>query len=259
MNEKIKVLVVTHKKFDLSLPTCYIPIIVGANQEEIDFPKFYSDSIGENISEKNKHYCELTAYYWAWKNLNSEIIGIVHYRRFLLNSKKGDWLSEYEIDRILKKQKAILPKKRNYFIETTWNHYKNNHNINDLVKVKQIIKNKYPDYLEYFETVMKSKKGHRFNILVMNKTEFDLYCEWLFSILFELDEKIDVSNYDSYQTRVFGFLSERLLDVWIEKNNIDYKEKPVKFIGNEEWVRKISKFLKNKYKRKKQVDHTVNV
>lgn len=248
MSEKINILVVTHKKFKLNLPDCYIPIVVGKPKEEVSFPKFYSDRSGESISEKNIHYCELTAYYWAWKNLNSEIIGIVHYRRLLLNKKNKKWLSEKEIRENLERKKAILPKKRNYFIETTWTHYENNHNINDLIEVKKIIRKKYPEYLRDFEIVMNRTNGHRFNILIMNKKEFDLYCDWLFSILFELEKKIDISKYDSYQTRVFGFLSERLLDVWIQKNDISYTEKRVKFVGNEEWGKKISRFLKNKIK-----------
>ena len=41
------------------------------------------DNTGENISEKNSMYCELTAQYWAWKNLNADYYGFFHYRRYL--------------------------------------------------------------------------------------------------------------------------------------------------------------------------------
>jgi hypothetical protein len=109
-----------------------------------------------------------------------------------------------------------LPAKRNYFIETTYSQYAHAHHAIDLDATRSIISGKYPGFLAAFDKTMKSTKGHRFNMAVMKRPLFDDYCAWLFDILFELERRLDISSYSPYDARVFGFVAERLLDVYIE-------------------------------------------
>ena len=85
-------------------------------------------------------------------------------------------------------------------------------------------------------------------MFVMKKQLFDEYCSWLFSILFELEKRIDISGYNQYEARVFGFISERLFNVWLEKQQLKVKEVPVVNLEKVNWVIKIYKFLKRKFR-----------
>ena len=81
----------------------------------------------------------------------------------------------------------------------------------------------------------------------MKKVLFDQYCSWLFPIEFELEKRIEVSNYDSYNARVFGFLSERLFNVWLEKQKLKVVEVKVLNLEPINWRKKITDFLKRKF------------
>ena len=85
----------------------------------------------------------------------------------------------------------------------------------------------------------------------MKKEVFDKYCAWLFDILFKLKEKVDVTKYDSFHARFFGRVSELLLDVWINTNNIKYKEVKVCYIEKTNFFKKCIGFLKAKFKKEK--------
>jgi hypothetical protein len=250
---KVKILVATHKKYEFPKDPIYIPIQVG---KSINTDLGYiGDNTGDNISEKNPNFCELTALYWAWKNLDVEYIGLVHYRRYFgkktvwgsIDKKKEDILNSNQLKRLLFKYDAILPKKRRYWIETNFSHYAHAHHKEDLIKAKEIILNKYPDYIPSFDIVMNRTYSHRFNMLIMKKDILDQYCQWLFDILFELENIIDISNYSKTQARVFGYISERLLDVWLEVNKVNYKELPVLFIEKQNWVKKGFAFIQRKF------------
>ena len=90
-----------------------------------------------------------------------------------------------------------------------------------------------------------------FNMFVMRKHIADDYCEWLFDILGELEKRVDVSELNAFDARLFGRVSERLTDVWIEKNNVAYTEIPHIHTEPINWVKKITGFLCAKFFGKK--------
>lgn len=248
----MKILVVTHKNEYLK-NEIHWPILVGGARIW-DMPGF-RDNSGENIAEKNRFYSELTAQYWIWKNLQTDYLGLCHYRRYFTKNiltkilapytKKTDTylLSNDDVLSIMQKYEIILPYKRNYFIETVESHYANAHNHSDLEKVREIIMTFYPEYKEAFEKVMKKRSLHLYNMFIMKEDLFREYSDWLFGILFRVEDAIDFQSYDTYQERVFGFLGERLLNVWVLKNSLQVKKLPVANTFRIFWPGKIYNFL----------------
>lgn len=246
----IKILVATHKPYWMPSDSVYMPIHVG-REGKTDIG-FTGDNTGDNISTKNPYFCELTGLYWAWKNLNCEYIGLCHYRRYFSTGKgekKERIMSRFDYERLLSMYDVVVPAKRNYYIETVRSQYEHAHNKRDLDEVQQIVHEKYPMYDRAFETVMKRKRLHILNMFAMKKELFNQYCEWLFDILFTLEKRIDISDYTPYEARVFGFLSERLFNVWLEYHStLAVKEVPVVFLEKQNWGKKIANFLLRKVK-----------
>ena len=249
----ILILVITHKNYEFPSDNIFQPIFVGENKPGSS--GYLSDDLGENIAQKNESFCELTGLYWAWKNHlfdSAKYIGLVHYRRYFkgktLTLKGKKIASENELLPLLKEYDCILPKKRNYFIETIYSHYKNAHHIKDLELIKRIITKIHPSYLPTFEQVMNGKKIHLYNMFIMKKEHIYSYCEWLFPILFILEKQIDISNYDNYQKRIFGFLAERLFNVWILHNKLKIKESKVITLEYENLLKKAFGLIKRKFK-----------
>lgn len=247
----IKILVATHKKYWMPEDEVYLPIHVGKEGKQ-DLG-YIGDNTGNNISIKNPNYCELTAIYWAWKNLEADYIGLVHYRRYFTKhnlrnceKKKQDILTKNDFENILKDVDIIVPDKRKYYIETIRSHYNHSYYEKDLNETECIIKEIYPEFSRAFNKVMNRTWAHMFNMFVMRKDYFDEYCEWLFTILFELEKRIDISSYTVMEARVFGFISELLLDVWLETKQVKFKEVNISFMEKQNWLKKGTLFLKRK-------------
>ncbi len=250
----IKIIVAAHKPYPMPQDEIYLPLHAGCEGKE-KFG-FQGDNTGENISLKNPYYCELTGLYWAWKNLDADYIGLAHYRRhFSVKRVKGDkWksvLSGNELKTLLSDCDVILPKARNYYIETIYSHYAHTHDGSHLDKTREIIAEKYPDYIPYFDKAMNSRKAHMFNMFIMKKELADSYCQWLFDILSELENRIDVSEMSAFDARLFGRVSERLLDVWLSKNQIKYREIYHIHMEPVNWAKKIKGFIMAKFFEKK--------
>jgi hypothetical protein len=246
----IKIIVATHKSYWMPSDQMYLPIHVGAEGKQSI--GFIGDNTGDNISSKNPNYCELTGLYWAWKNLRADYIGLVHYRRHFTakaakGSKQEKVITQSQIEDVLDKTDVILPKPRNYFIETNYSQYVHAHHAEDLDTTRAILEERYPQYLTAYDNSMKKTVGHRFNMFIMKKVKFDSYCKWLFDVLFELERRLDISQYSQNDARVFGFVSERLLDVWLETNNVSYEELPYVFMEQQDWFVKGMNFLKRKF------------
>jgi hypothetical protein len=245
----IKIIIATHKSYWMPEDPLYLPVHVGAAGK--DSLGYVRDDTGDNISSKNVNYCELTGLYWAWKNLEADYVGLAHYRRHFsakrhLKASREYVITEKQLRQVLSGTDVVLPVKRNYFIETNYSQYVHAHHKEDLDVTRQILNEKYPRFVRAYDESMKRTWGHRFNMFVMKREYFDAYCEWLFDILFELERRLDISSYSPYDARVFGFVSERLLDVWIETKDISYKELPCMFMENQNWLVKGGNFLLRK-------------
>jgi len=256
---KINIIVATHKKYQMPKDSIYIPIQVGA-EEKKKIEEYVQDNTGDNISSKNPYFCELTGLYWAWKNLDAEYIGLVHYRRYFTVAKKVPKkeqekfkiiVNQQELEEKLQNVNVILPKKRKYYIENLYSHYAHTMYVEPLDETRKIIEEKYPEYIEEFDKLHKRTSAHMFNMFIMKKEILNEYCTWLFDILFELEKRTDASQYDSFHARFYGRISELLLDVWINKNQIKYEEIKVIDMQRVNWIKKGTSFLMAKFTGKK--------
>ncbi|WP_034465542.1 DUF4422 domain-containing protein [Butyrivibrio proteoclasticus] len=185
---------------------------------------FYDNS-GDNISDKNRQFCELTAMYWIWKNAGDGYIGLEHYRRrFILpenwqramatgiNNGKGDNNTcQYNV---------ILPVPL-YVAPSIEGNYLSRHLHEPWEAMLDALDRLYgckDDAKKYFaETGCYSPC----NMLIADRKTFDELCSWLFPILFEVQDKCGQYE-DSYQNRYPGFLSERLITYFFYRNREKY-------------------------------------
>lgn len=250
----VKVLVVYHKESELVKSDILTPIHVGRdinpNNNWLN-TNMIGDNTGENISFKNSTYCELTALYWAWKNLDADYIGLCHYRRFL--SFKGKLTNTYEltnqvlekiglndktISRMCNKYDIILPPVYNTHpaglpeqIMTNYDFYCNEHIKKDMDAMISVINTYYPEYSQDAEKYLKAKKSFFYNMFIMKRELYNDYMEFLFGVLGKLEGIIDISD-DKYQARVFGFLAERLQNIFVEHLSRVRPELKVNYVQN---------------------------
>lgn len=247
----------------------YLPLHVGAEGKTAEDGSpldlgWTKDNSGENISSLNAGYCELTGLYWGWKNLEADYIGLVHYRRHFCLRRRNrdpfrDILTGAQLLPMLGRYWVFVPKKRHYFIETLYSHYAHTHYVEHLDVTREIISEKYPEYLPSFDRIMRRRYGYMFNMMIMRRDLADQYCTWLFDILFALSDKMgDSRQLSFYQGRYFGRVSEIILNVWLDhqvtsgripKDRI--RELSTVYTEKIMWYKKAASFLRAKYLGKK--------
>lgn len=239
--------IATHKKTEIPKLDNYIILRVGADGK--DSFGYCADNTGENISLKNPNYCELTGLYWIWKNAKDDYKGLVHYRRYFgksnLSNNIKDIYTYDELKEMLNSADIILP-----YIEYFLQNARDELLISCCTakifnQLEHTVKEKYPDYSSAFDEYFQQNCTTLFNMMFCKSEIFDDYCSWLFDILFELEKKVDISTLNEYQQRLYGFLSERLLNVWIKKNK--YKVKNVGVVNIEMPLSERIKLCRRRY------------
>ena len=232
MENKIEIFVLTHKCFELPQNDIYIPLLNGASLHEVDFGYLRDDS-GDNISDLNNYYAEMTGEYWAWKNSDADIIGFCHYRRYFAKNISLKILEREDIEEMLNDHDIIMPNKAHMGmtniddIKRTREYLDYGPYIEEYCKLRDILERDYPEYLRHYDEMLHEKECHWFNMFICKKELADDYFEWVFEILSKLEKEIDFSKYPENQRRILGFLSERLINVYVKKNNLKVKEKPI--------------------------------
>lgn len=241
----MKVYVVTHKPFDGRLPEHYEYIQVNA-AKSTHFCAL-TDDTGDNISEKNPYYCELTAAYWIWKNDHeNDIVGLAHYRRFLttapLSSSPKHYLNEKKVTKLLKKYDFISTRLF-HFDCTVKEQVAENVHEHDFDLLRETVIEICPEYLQTYDNVMNGKETYFYNMFFCKKELWDQYHTWLFSLLFALEPKVDMTGYSVQEQRLYGFLSERLFTVYVLHHHLKVKRYFEHTVGVSKW-KKITEKLK---------------
>lgn len=241
---KIKILIATQETKTLVNNEFYMPIYVGKALSNKNI-NIQGDDTGDNISSKNPYYCELTATYWAWKNLNNvDYIGLCHYRRFFDFSFKPHIMKEQRevtADCIMNSNKlipniphdcdVILPVSRP-FTQNIISIHIMNLNLIDILLLEKTILHLFPDYENSLKHVFYHEQYvPQRNMFVMKKSIFDEYCYFLFTVLFEVEKHIKYSPYKYYQ-RVLGFMGELLLPLFCYHKQLKIYNRQILFLTN---------------------------
>ncbi len=233
----VGIYVVMHKPVDIPRIRSYKQLYVGAYNKEKTASVDCYDCTGDNISYKNKNYCELTGLYWMWKNADESIQGLCHYRRYFtmsrISSNPKRFLTEEKIIKTMQRYDVILPVRR-YYKERVIDAIKTAPNMKDIEEMRRAIQCICPEYLEAYESFLIGNQCYLYNMIITKKPILDQYCEWLFKLLEFIEGEYQVDNEDPYRSRLFGFLSERLIYVWISKNIASNKIKEFRVIKTDE-------------------------
>ena len=211
---RIKILVACHKADpNIRQDDIYMPIQVGkALHPELDLG-FQCDNTGDNISEKNGSYCELTALYWAWKNLKDvDYIGLCHYRRYfkMTNAELSEAMNSRDI--LLAKPLTLSTSVYNELVYWTC--------LEDATVFIDSILSLFPEYKEdVISYYFMENKFSQCNMMLMSKEKFYEYCNFIFPIIQLTESRIKISGY-TRQRRVFGYLAETALGLWLTHNKL---------------------------------------
>lgn len=238
----IKILIACHKAAEHPTSEILLPIQVGAGVAKTRFAGMLQDDAGENISAKNPMYCELTAQYWAWKNMDADYYGFCHYRRHFSFAEErfpeDEWgniivrsLDKNAVAKYALSDAAIARAVEGYDVITTTRkdlrrmgspsrsvtaqyHKAARLHAKDLDCVRAIIDEKYPAMSGAAKRHCDGHITSFCNMYILKKQIFFDYCEWMFDVLAAFEKRTDMSFYSTEALRTPGHLSERLFGIY---------------------------------------------
>lgn len=301
--KNIKILLVTHKPCDIPKHEYIIPIHAGRDvamenskdgkitNKDLNWllKNTIGDNTGDNISNLNRYFNEMSAVYWCWKNYdkigNPDYIGLMHYRRHFIFSEKNyskstlldksyiysynfidekymKLLDERYVGSLIDKYDIICPHKYNANNLNDGHYYRNckerfvelsKTSTKWYEKMDNIVRTSYPEFSDELDYLDKKPNHYLFNMFVMKKELFNKYCSFVFDVLFKLYDEFKNTNTDVWQYRAIAFLSEFLTSIYISyyrtRNSNMVKELDVTYIENINKKNKLNILKNNLYRR----------
>jgi len=242
----------------------YLPVGLGNNSFNKEWLR---DNTEKNISIKNENYGEYTFHYWIWKNnlqsvKNSQWVGFCQYRKFWIEKKiENDNLtfdelnklvlkkipekySEYEsiigepfyvnqfrfskfIKRNLKKMilsPSLFFNKKKRTLKFHFDMWHGDGNLNKAIKL--LDKNDRSDFDDFMNANI-SFNPH--NMFICKSEILHRYYESIFPWLERCESEFGFDNLKGFGLkRIYGFLAERYLSYWFQKNT-KYLTLPIYF------------------------------
>ena len=241
----LKIYVASHVNIPMpNLPYC-ASLQTGSAQKE-HWDGFLRDDVGDNISEKNRFFGELTGLYWVWKNTTEEKVGWCHYRRFfspmlfraeqmkgvavnlpiaqrILDLDQDGRIFDFELNLTQLIVPTRIPANSTF-------HYCATHRPADWAAMLNGFEVVYPEEAEAAKQYFSRENSlHWWCMFIASRQVLNDYCSWLFPLLFYLEKTI-VPAEDDFHCRVFAFLTEHLFNWWTESRGIQTISRPIIFL-----------------------------
>ena len=232
MSNRVKIFVVAHKPFVMPEGEELVPIHVGraASRLKDEMAGMIGDDTGENISEKNPSYCEMTAHYWIWKNVHdTKYVGVCHYRRYF-----GIDISEKSIEQLIADRDVVMVEP-SWYTDSVYAYFAKFMGAENMTILALVMRRRCPDFYETLEKICDGIKFHPFNMLLCRKPLFDEYCEWMLGILSECEKYIKPAPYTNAR-RALAYMAEMLTGVYFIHRGLRIKSVPYYKMENDEKI-----------------------
>jgi hypothetical protein len=191
-----------------------VPIQVGAALTKQKIAEVRDDT-GENISDRNRRYSEMTAFYWMWKNATADYLGICHYRRLFVDLDKiVGKLQTTDIDAVLPLptlcEKSVYEDYLLKHIPTVWQ------------PMMEVLKEFSPEYYEAAQSIYQGRCFYASNMCILRREVLNDLCRWMFPIVMEIERRVG-NLADPYYNRYAGFCTERLITLYFLYNKQEWE------------------------------------